>query len=158
LATLFSHNTKRIDDDAPRLSFVRNPVEIDLHGDIPDHIEIPVHPNHKSMGMRIISMSSNQILIEKEDEKHPTYRLKEFADIEIGGQVGSISRSDRRPIIHWVSTDSSKQATLTLPLQENIEHIQGLVEDHKYPVGTIVQLERIGYAIIRENDFLLMHE
>ena len=158
LATLFSHNTKRIDDDAPRLSFVRNPVEINLHGDIPDHIEIPVHPNHESMGMRIISMSSNQILIEKEDEKHPTYRLKEFADIEIGGQVGSISRSDRRPIIHWVSTDSSKEATLTLPLQENIEHIQGLVEDHEYPVGTIVQLERIGYAIIREDDFLLMHE
>ena len=103
-------------------------------------------------------MDSSQILIEKEDEKHPTYRLKEFADINEGGQIGSISRSDRRPIIHWVSTDTSTEATLTLPLQENIEHIQGRVENHQYPVGTIVQLERIGYAIIRENDFLLMHE
>ncbi|MDC0285818.1 glutamate--tRNA ligase, partial [Candidatus Poseidoniaceae archaeon] len=158
LATLFSHNTKGIDDEAPRLSFVRNPVEVDIHGDIPTTIEIPVHPNHESMGMRTISMDSNQIMIEKEDAEHSTYRLKEFADIDEGGHMGSISRSDRRPIIHWVSPDSSSEATLTLPLQENIEHIQGRVELHNYPVGTIVQLERIGYAIIREDDFLLMHE
>ena len=110
------------------------------------------------MGMRKISMDRNQIMIEREDTQHSTYRLKEFADIDEGGQMGSISRSDKRPIIHWVSTDSSSEATLTLPLQENIEHIQGRVELHNYPVGTIVQLERIGYAIIREDDFLLMHE
>ena len=117
LATLFSHNTKNIDDDAPRLSFVRDPVDVELHGEIPDHIEIPVHPNHESMGKRIISMKSNRICIEKEDVRHPTYRLKEFADIDKVGQMGSISRSDKRPIIHWVSTDSSEEATLTLPLQ-----------------------------------------
>jgi hypothetical protein len=119
---------------------------------------MPVHPNHDSMGKRKIAMHSNQILIEKEDSQNTTYRLKEFADIDEGGELGSTSRSDRRPIIHWVSTDSSKEATLTLPLQEKIEHIQGKVEDHQYPVGTIVQLERIGYAIIRKDDFLLMHE
>ena len=158
LATLFSHNTKKIDDKAPRLSFVRNPIEVDLKGDISKDIEIPVHPNHESMGMRIISMESRKILIEKEDSEHSTYRLKEYADINEGGQVGSISRSDKRPIIHWVSKDSSVEATLTLPLQERIEHIQGRVENHQYAVGTIVQLERIGYAIIREDDFLLMHE
>ena len=158
LATLFSHNTKKIDDEAPRLSFVRNPIEVDLKGDISKDIEIPVHPNHESMGMRIISMESRKILIEKEDSEHSTYRLKEYADINEGGQVGSISRSDKRPIIHWVSKDSSVEATLTLPLQERIEHIQGRVENHQYAVGTIVQLERIGYAIIREDDFLLMHE
>jgi glutamyl-tRNA synthetase len=56
LATLFSHNTKGIDDDAPRLSFVRSPVTVSIHGDIPDDIEIPVHPNHDAMGKRIISM------------------------------------------------------------------------------------------------------
>tara|TARA_B100001094_G_scaffold99938_2_gene96107 strand:- start:2860 stop:4605 length:1746 start_codon:yes stop_codon:yes gene_type:complete len=158
LATLFSHNTKNIDDDAPRLSFVRDPVNVELQGEIPDHIEIPVHPNHESMGKRIISMKSNRICIETEDVRHPTYRLKEFADIDKGGQMGSIPRSDKRPIIHWVSTDSSEEATLTLPLQEEIKHIQGRIENHQYPIGTIVQLERIGYAIIREDDVLLMHE
>ena len=130
LATLFSHNTKGIDDDAPRLSFVRSPVVVSIHGDVPDEIEIPVHPNHESMGKRIISMQNNQIMIEKEDAGNPTYRLKEFADINEGGQLGSISRSDKRSIIHWVSADSSTEATLTLPLQENIEHIKGRVEHH----------------------------
>jgi len=158
LATLFSHNTKGIDDDAPRLSFVRSPVTVSIHGNIPDEIKIPVHPNHESMGSRIISMQNNQIMIEQEDASNPTYRLKEFADINEDGKLGSISRNDKRPIIHWVSADSSIEATLTLPLQEKIEQIKGRVEHHEYPVGTIVQLERIGYAIIRENDFLLMHE
>jgi len=158
LATLFSHNTKGIDDDAPRLSFVRSPVTVSIHGNIPDEIKIPVHPNHESMGSRIISMQNNQIMIEQEDASNPTYRLKEFADINEDGKLGSISRNDKRPIIHWVSADSSIEATLTLPLQEKIEQIKGRVEHNEYPVGTIVQLERIGYAIIRENDFLLMHE
>jgi glutamyl-tRNA synthetase len=158
LATLFSHNTKGIDDDAPRLSFVRSPVTVSIHGDIPDDIKIPVHPNHDAMGKRIISMRNNQIMIEQEDANNPTYRLKEFADIDEGGQLGSISRSDKRSIIHWVSAESSTEAILTLPLQENIEHIKGRVEHHNYPIGTIVQLERIGYAIIRKDDFLLMHE
>jgi hypothetical protein len=103
-------------------------------------------------------MQNNQIMIEQEDASNPTYRLKEFADINEDGKLGSISRNDKRPIIHWVSADSSIEATLTLPLQEKIEQIKGRVEHHEYPVGTIVQLERIGYAIIRENDFLLMHE
>ena len=158
LATLFSHNTKGIDDDAPRLSFVRSPVTVSIHGNIPDEIKIPVHPNHDAMGKRIISMRNNQIMIEQEDANNPTYRLKEFADIDEGGQLGSISRSDKRSIIHWVSAESSTDAILTLPLQENIEHIKGRVEHHNYPIGTIVQLERIGYAIIRKDDFLLMHE
>lgn len=103
-------------------------------------------------------MRNNQIMIEQEDANNPTYRLKEFADIDEGGQLGSISRSDKRSIIHWVSAESSTDAILTLPLQENIEHIKGRVEHHNYPIGTIVQLERIGYAIIRKDDFLLMHE
>jgi hypothetical protein len=97
-------------------------------------------------------------MIEQEDASNPSYRLKGFADINEGGQLGSISRSDKRSIIHWVSGDSSTEATLTLPLQENIEHIKGRIEHHDYPIGTIVQLERIGYAIIRKDDFLLMHE
>ena len=36
--------------------------------------------------------------------------------------------------------------------------VEGILEDHEYPVGTIVQLERIGYAIIEENGLLMVHD
>ena len=46
LATLYAHNTKVVDGDAPRLSFVRHAVSFDLVGDYEPTIELPHHPNH----------------------------------------------------------------------------------------------------------------
>ena len=157
LATLFAHNTKKIDDDAPRLSFIRNPVEISLTGNIPENVELPVHPNHEDKGVRVVNLNPPSIFIESDDAKE-SYRLKEFADIDANGHIESIERSDKRPIIHWTSASTSKDATLMIPHQEEIQHISGRIESNDYPIGTIVQLERIGYAIICENGYLLMHE
>ncbi|MEC8609542.1 MAG: glutamate--tRNA ligase [Candidatus Thermoplasmatota archaeon] len=157
LATLFAHNTKKIDDDAPRLSFIRNPVEISLTGNIPENVELPVHPNHEDKGVRVVNLNPPSIFIESDDAKE-SYRLKEFADIDANGHIESIERSDKRPIIHWTSVSTSKDATLMIPHQEEIQHISGRIESNDYPIGTIVQLERIGYAIICENGYLLMHE
>ena len=146
-----------IDDDAPRLCFVRNQIAVHLDGDIPENVNLPVHPNHPNMGVRSISMNPPTVHIESDDASG-LYRLKEFADVETNGVVGSIERSDKRPIIHWVSATSSKEATLIIPNQEQMQHISGRVEANDYPIGTIVQLERIGYAIITEDGYLLMHE
>ena len=157
LATLFSHNTKMIDDDAPRLSFVRNPIAVHLDGDIPEHVTLPLHPNHPNKGVRTILMNPSTVHIESNDASG-LYRLKEFADVEANGILGSIERSDKRPIIHWVSESTSKEATLIIPDQEEMQRITGRVESNNHPIGTIVQLERIGYAIITKDGYLLMHE
>ena len=157
LATLFSHNTKKIDDQAPRLSFIRTPVEVQLSGTIPSTVELPVHPNHAEQGVRTISLEPPVICIESNDA-NGTYRLKEFADINTTGTIESIERSDSRPIIHWTSIASSKDANLLIPNQEEIQTIPGRVETNTFPIGTIVQLERIGYAILTEKGYLLMHE
>ena len=157
LATLFSHNTKMIDDDAPRLSFVRNPIAVDLDGEIPESVILPLHPNHPNKGVRTISLNSPTVYIES-DDADGLYRLKEFADVEANGILGSIERSDKRPIIHWVSQSTSKEATLIIPDQEEMQHVSGRVESNNHPIGTIVQLERIGYAIITKDGYLLMHE
>ena len=157
LATLFSHNTKMIDDDAPRLAFIRNPVKVQLQGELPEDVELPVHPNHKEKGTRSISLKDSSIYIENDDTRG-VYRLKEFADVEENGFLGSIERTDKRPIIHWVSSATSEKATLIVPEQEELQFIQGRVESNPYPIGTIVQLERIGYAILTSRGYLLMHE
>lgn len=157
LASLFSHNTKIIDDDAPRLSFVRNPVEIQIKGDVPSHVNLPVHPNHEDLGVRRISLEQSSVFIEQDDAVE-TYRLKEFADLDENGVLGSVERTDKRPIIHWVSSTTSEESTLVIPDQEEMKFISGRVETNNYPVGTILQLERIGYAILTSKGYLLMHE
>ena len=157
LATLFSHNTKMIDDEAPRLSFVRNPTEV--------HLKVKFQNPLNYQSIQITSKKVHGVLyfilqrfyVESEDA-NGTYRLKEFADIGVNGDVESIERSDKRPIIHWVSSATSSDAKLIIPEQEEIRTIQGRIESNTYPVGTIVQLERIGYAIMTEEGYLLMHE
>ena len=146
-----------IDDDAPRLCFVRNPIAVHLDGELPENVTLPIHPNHPNKGVRTISLKPPTVHIESDDASE-LYRLKEFTDVESNGVVGSIERSDKRPIIHWVSTTTSKDATLIIPNQEEMQRITGRVESNDYSVGTIVQLERIGYAIITTEGYLLMHE
>ena len=53
---------------------------------------------------------------------------------------------------------NSVESNLIIPDQEEIKIVNGRAESNDYSIGTIVQLERIGYAIITEDGYLLMHE
>lgn len=162
LATLYSHNTKKIDDFAPRISFVRNPKEIDLEGDYPKSISVPVHPNVESMGDREIDVSNSKIYIESSDFGDAKIRLKGFADFDFDGIKAnhvSTERSDKRPIVHWVSEDSKIEACLIFPDDGKLTRIHGVLEKNNYDIGTTLQLERIGYGImIDKSTILFTHE
>lgn len=161
LTSLFSHNTKQVDDEAPRLAFIRSPVSIQLTGKHPESVEIDVHPNHENMGTRTFDLGSKTVWIEGEDFGKGNLRLKGFADLDIEGHaatVVSMERSDNRPIIHWLSEERGRKGKLIVALDgEIIEHV-GQMESHDYPEGTIVQLERIGYGrVIDETTILFSH-
>ncbi len=158
LSTLFSHNTKSIDDDAPRLAFIRQPEKLHLEGEHPSNVSVEVHPNHSSRGMRTFDVSNKAIWIEHEDAVKNEVRLKGFSNIEINGNlagIGSIERNDRRPIIHWVPDSNATPAVLLVAEDGEIKRFEGLMEAHTYPAGTMVQLERIGYARIIDNSTLI---
>lgn len=158
LSTLFSHNTKSIDDDAPRLAFIRQPEKLHLEGEHPSNVSVEVHPNHSSRGMRTFDVSNKAIWIEHEDAVKNEVRLKGFSNIEINGNlagIGSIERNDRRPIIHWVPDTNATPAVLLVAEDGEIKRFEGLMEAHTYPAGTMVQLERIGYARIIDNSTLI---
>ena len=162
LATLYSHNTKAVDDDAPRLTFVRHAVEFELTGDHPNELSIPVHPNHASMGLRSWKLNGGRIWLEGEDLEKMDLRLKEFADVALHDQearVESIERSDKRPIVHWLPTSQSVNAVVLSTKDDTIVHTEGQLERHKHKAGTIVQLERVGYAIVVDpTTLMLCHE
>lgn len=158
LATLYSHNTKQIDDDAPRISFIRNPIKLTTKGEHPISVKTSVHPNHESMGMRTFDISNRTVYIEKEDWTKQNIRMKEFADFEIVGDIAefiSESRTDKRPIIHWISEIDSHQAKLIYPENGEILTIDGVMENHDFEPGTIVQIERIGYGILLDNSTVM---
>jgi len=162
LATLYAHNTKVIDDGAPRVTFVRHPTEFALSGAFPPSLEVPVHPNHPSMGKREWNLADGKILLEDEDLELMDVRLKEFADVDLHDReavITSMSRADQRPVIHWLPSAMAEASYLVQTADNSLQTEEGFIERHGYAAGTIVQLERIGYARIMDDGALMMcHE
>ncbi len=153
LSTLYSHNTKAIDINAPRLAFVRNAFPIYLEGDFPKEGLIQSHSDTE-MPPRQFSIDQG-VWIEEEDSGKPL-RLKDLCDIDENGRVESIDRSDKRSVVHWVA--GGEPSKLTIASGQDLVTVEGILESNSYPVGTIVQLERIGYAIIEKNGLLMVHD
>jgi glutamyl-tRNA synthetase len=166
LSTLNSLNAKAVDADAPRLSFVRDPcaVELDISNIDLDCVTLPIHPEHPDKGVREWSLEEGRVKahIAREDcTPNVKRRFKDFADIAIheensdkgwGGEVIRIERIDNTPIIHWLPQSMATPAVLVLEEEGELVTAAGLLEDNSYPEGTIVQLERMGFAILEGYD------
>ncbi len=164
LSSLFSHDTKIIDMKCPRISFVREPKPLELVREgLPISITVPSHPEHSDFKPREIDLSAKIIMVEKADldealSKSNKFRLKELADIEITegkAIITSIDSAGGLKIVHWVA--NGNEANLYYNEDDEIGCQKGILEDHSYPIGTQVQLERVGYAIIEETGLVLSH-
>ena len=162
LSTLNSLNVKAVDADAPRLSFVREPrtVILDISETGMDQVTLPIHPEHPDKGIREWPLGDDTIKVNIASEDFTaseTKRLKDFADIGIHqektasgwtGDVIRIKREGNTPIIHWLPENMAQPAVLLLEEDGELVTASGLLETNDYPDGTIVQLERMGFAIL----------
>ena len=162
MATLNSLNAKAVDAEAPRLSFVREPrtVILDITGIELTKVTLPIHPEHPDKGVRewLLGDSPLEVKIASEDfTTREARRLKDFADIGIKhkktkrGWEGDVSRTERygnTPIIHWLPSNMAQPAVLLLEEEGELVAAEGLLEINDYPDGTVVQLERMGFAIL----------
>ena len=157
MATLNSLNAKAVDAEAPRLSFVRAPRTIVLKTtdvDVPANVTLPIHPEHPDKGVRTWTLDSDvlEVNIAADDFSTNKIRLKDFADIQLndkgGGEVLQIARQDNTPIIHWIPTNMAQPAVLLLEEDGELVSAKGLLEVNEFPDGTVVQLERMGFAIL----------
>jgi hypothetical protein len=102
-------------------------------------------------------------MVEKADldeahSKSNKFRLKELADIEITegkAIITSIDSAGGLKIVHWVT--NGKETNLYYNEDDEIGCQKGILEGHSHPIGTQVQLERVGYAIIEETGLVLSH-
>ena len=162
MSTLNSLNAKAVDAEAPRLSFVRDPrsIKLDISGIELTKVTLPIHPEHPDKGVREWPLGDSplNVKIASEDfSSREPRRLKDFADIGIhhkktvGGWTGEVGRTERvgnTPIIHWLPSNMAQPAVLLLEEEGELVAAEGLLEVNDYPDGTVVQLERMGFAIL----------
>ena len=158
LQTIEAFNSSKIDERCERRAFVRNPelLKFDNSSELITSLSIKRHPMGQIKGERIWDLNDKRIYLEKNDIKETKIRLKDFADIRILDdmvQLESYERSDKRKIVHWLPVSMAKNSILTIPKGNEIIIQKGMIEDFELKKGDIVQLERVGYAIIEsEND------
>jgi hypothetical protein len=166
-------NGSQIDSTTPRLTFVRDPVpaKFSANNDLELPSTTPIHPEHPDLGVRQWPKQNGEIdvLIEAVDAASISgrFRLKEFADAEFvegmtsdegsdytgnSGNILSLERLGRTKIIHWLPAGFGDPVVMLKPEGDDLLEIHGILEPHDYPDGTIIQLERIGYARIEMDD------
>ncbi len=159
MQSIEAKNSSTIDPFTERRSFIRSPIEVPLEisesdgFSIGNSVLIPKHPDGTVTGNRSWLVDSGRVLLEKEDFDIASIRLKGFADVDISEGVAnltSIGRSDRRTIAHWLPIEMSREAVLEIPSGDDIEIVTGAIEDFELAEGMILQLERVGFAIVDE--------
>ena len=169
METIYSHNVKIIDHTSPRLFFVKKPLTLKLIDGlekIPSVFKTLVHPEDESLGYRIWKLSTEDmnVIIEEEDlelanKNNNKIRLKDFADIQIKENTASIislKPKEKLPIIHWLDSKNSHDATLEISTENRIELISGKLENSStLEKNKLTQLERIGYAKVENSSKLI---
>jgi len=141
MATLNSLNSKAVDAEAPRLSFVRDPKSFILDSialECPIEITLPVHPEHPDKGMRTWRIQDGlTIHIASDDMTEEKVRLKDFADVILSEGIAKlirVPREDNTPIIHWLSETMATPATLLIAEEGELIEAEGLLESNDLKV------------------------
>ena len=149
LQTLESFNARIIDSKTERRVFVGDPREIKLQGDFPtSNLSLPRHPENPTVGNRCW-MVGGPVVIQDGDIGDGVFRLKDFADVKIVDELANIEsfeKSDERRKIHWLPLENSRKARLVIPEGDEIDELDGLLEDVDLVIGDVYQLERVGFA------------
>jgi hypothetical protein len=152
MQTIEAFNSSLIDSSVERRSFVASPITLELRGAGDRRANAPRHPDGAIPGSREWELTGS-ILIQASDTGQRRVRLKEFANIEISGDVATIEsfdRLDERPIIHWMPTGIAREAELVTPVGDGLVTQTGMLEDFELVVGETYQLERVGFARLEE--------
>ena len=157
MSSIYAENRDLIDDDADRLFFVRDGIEVPVDG-APGAAEPPVHPDHEDRGSRHIPVG-DAVRIEPDDapETGETVWLKGLGPVRYDGDafaftdddIGVVREGDV-DVIHWVPVDGSVPLRLRTMDGDERGHVEAGVAS--YDPDDVVQFERIGFARIDRHD------
>ena len=157
MESIESKNSKIIDRTSERRSFIESPRELQLvddgSTDAMGLISIRRHPDIPDMGIREWDLGTGSIFISENDYSEGLVRLKDFADVDIKGDIALIvsrEKTGNLPIIHWVSSNNSTEARMIVPRDSEIDYAEGVIENIEISTGQCLQLERMGFAMVEE--------
>ena len=157
MESIESKNSKIIDRTSERRSFIESPRELQLvddgSTDAMGLISIRRHPDIPDMGIREWDLGTGLIFISENDYSEGLVRLKDFADVDIKGDIALIvsrEKTGNLPIIHWVSSNNSTEARMIVPRDSEIDYAEGVIENIEISTGQCLQLERMGFAMVEE--------
>jgi len=145
---LYSENRKMIDIDANRYFAVLQPVRISVDSDAKE-VEVPLHPEVPSRGMRRIPVDSQRIYVDSEDfEKFKGLRVRllNLFTVELNKVSKLLSREVEAdvPKIHWVSEPNLK-ARMVMP-DGSITDVLLEPAMRNVKADEMIQMPRIGFC------------
>jgi glutamyl-tRNA synthetase len=160
MRTLESENRKVVEADAARYFFVADPTPLTIRGVAELRASAPLHPDHPDRGARAHHLRSRNDAITVELASQDAQglragarvRLKDLANVELdsaasgryAGNDLAFVESKSVPIVQWVPTDGLP-TLLRMPDGTNVEGVSERAIS-KERLGSVVQLERVGYA------------
>ena len=157
MSSIYAENRELIDDDADRLFFVRDGIEVPVDG-TPEAAKPPVHPDHEDRGHRHVPVG-NAVRIEPDDapDAGETVWLKGLGPVRYDGDAFEFTDDDIAvvregdvDVIHWVPADGSVPLRLRTMDGDESGHAEPGIE--AYDPDDVVQFERIGFARIDRHD------
>ncbi len=154
--SVYAENRKIVDPEAKRRFFVKDPVEMEIKGDVPQIAKAPFHPT-LDRGFRQIPAGS-KLLVSSDDLKDlkvgGSLRLKDLCNIEIlsldplrarviGTEPHQAKKMKLR-IIHWAPTDGIAVRVMRPDGVDSGIGEVGIKDD----LGKVVQFERYGFVRI----------
>ncbi|MFO7792523.1 MAG: glutamate--tRNA ligase [Candidatus Saliniplasma sp.] len=147
---LYAKNRELIDEEANRYFFVKDPVEIELIGEIDiDEAEIPRHPDFSDRGNRKIKVKDKLYISEKDwkENEGKEVRLKNLCNIKLDGHKGYITDIANKDILKIQWLPGGKECRVE---QVDGSYDEGIVENNldEVDMNDIVQFERYGFVKI----------
>lgn len=147
---LESINRKIVDPSAGRYFFVENPQKFALEPFDEREIKIRKHPQNPGIGERTLNLS-REIYISKNDATKEDFMLMGAmlpARIE-GEKIKPLKSASGRRFIHWLPADETQTIPAEIRMPDGTLK-KGVLEKNilSERPGTVVQLERFGFARI----------
>lgn len=178
---LYAINRRLIDDRAPRMFFVKDPVRLRLEGAGVLEVDVPLHPNGR-LGARRLRVSG-EVYVPAEDVRTVgpggALRLKFLGNVTLrsvsdGDAEGVLDVAPPSPglrVIQWVPVEEAVSVKVLIPgpllnpdgtlNESSLEVVEGVAERavSSLEVGTHVQFERFGYCVKDRspNAFVMAH-
>ncbi|MFA5745486.1 MAG: glutamate--tRNA ligase [archaeon] len=158
--TLIKYNKRVLNDTSKRFFFIKDPVKLEVKGDINKEFDLEMHPS-LSLGRRDF-ISNGSYYLEKEDitslKEGTLVRLMDninfiydsktkFGNFHSENYLKFKEYTEEKKIIHYLPVDDKQLVKATIFMPDH-KMLSGLAEDNIYTleIGEIIQFERFGFC------------